>query len=52
MVNDFMPTLFCKDCPEVMGDPCEGFVFCPHLNQRVWAMSIMCPHGENLTECF
>lgn len=52
MVNDFVPIHFCYMCPEIIGEQCEGFVFCPRLNQKVWAMSVMCPHGEDLLECF
>jgi hypothetical protein len=52
MVTENMPVHFCEECPEVIGDPCEGWVFCPCLNQRVWAKSLMCPHGEDLLEVF
>lgn len=42
----------CRMCPEVIGEPCEGMVYCMFLNEKVWGESIMCPHGDFLLDCF
>lgn len=52
MVNEFVNCPRCRKCPEIVGSREGAFVFCAFLSQDVWADSIMCPHGEDLNECF
>lgn len=52
MVNDDFTEPRCRQCMEVAGDREGAFVLCAFLNQLVWGESLMCPHGENLKECF
>ena len=51
-MNDFMNSPRCRSCSEVNGDREGAFVMCAFLNQTVWADSVQCPHGLNLSECF
>lgn len=52
MVNEFVDCPRCRQCLEVAGGREDAFIFCAFLNQDVWGDSLMCPHGENLMECF
>lgn len=52
MVNESMNETRCRQCLEVAGEREGAFVFCAFLNQSVWGASEMCPHGQNLQECF
>lgn len=52
MVNQGMNEPRCRQCLEVAGEREGAFVFCAFLNQSVWGDSVMCPHGQNLQECF
>jgi hypothetical protein len=52
MVEEKTTCHLCGECPEMAGDIIAGFGFCYFLHQRVWANSVMCPHGEDLLECF
>ena len=42
----------CGQCREVCGDIWSGFCYCSWLNQRVYAGSLMCPHGKDLLDVF
>lgn len=52
MVNNDFKEPRCRQCLEVAGEREGSFVFCAFLNQSVWGNSLMCPHGEDLMECF
>lgn len=52
MVNEEKKIQTCAQCPEKLGDVQNGTVYCCFLNCQVAAGSLMCPHGEFLTECF
>lgn len=52
MVNVGMDKQRCRQCLEVAGEREGAFVFCAFLNLSVWGDSMMCPHGEDLVECF
>ena len=52
MVDDTLNVRRCRMCKELWSEPIGGLVYCPYLNQKVWADSLMCKHGEDLLDCF
>lgn len=52
MVNEMKQYHRCGECPEIIGNCWQGYVFCSFLHQDVWADSLQCPHGDDLREMF
>lgn len=50
MVNLENTQLKCGSCPEHVGCPFNGYVYCAMLGQDVWADSLRCPHGIDIEE--